>query len=165
MRSPGAATDRAVFHINRFGEGESAYISGSLFARCFQRLGFTGVGNPNVREISTGPGIGVRWIGPFVKALVEYLAPNPTWDLAAPQQVWAGLNHQAALGRHVLHLVNLQPGLPAKDLSLKIAEKSGVGSKASVVWPTRTPLDGKKVGSSTVYIVPEVSTHTIVTFE
>jgi hypothetical protein len=165
MRSPGATTDRAVFHINHFGEGESAYISGSIFARCFQRSGFTGAGNPNVSEISEGPGIGVRWAGPFVKALVEYLAPNPTWVLAAPPQVWAGLNHQPELGRHVFHLVNLQPGLPARDLRLQIAADSGVGGKATVVWPTRVSLEAEETGSSRVFVIPEVNTHTIVTFQ
>jgi hypothetical protein len=150
MNSPGSVTNRAALQVNEFGKGRSVYVSGSAFARSAWQM---------------GDAAGVRWVGQLVQETVRYLAPRAPWTLKGSERIWAGLNNQPAQRRHVLHLVNWQTDLPARDVEISIRESTGAGRKATVVWPRHQLLQTGTQGDARVVTIPEVGPHVMVIFE
>ena len=148
--SPGSATNRAAIHVNEFGKGRCVYISGSVFARSAWQKDKAG---------------GVRWVGQLVEETVRYLAPQAPWTLKGSEKLWAGLNRQPAQRRHILHLVNWQTDLPAGNVVVYIRKSTGVGRKATAVWPHHQPLHTETKGDAWAVTIPEVGPHVIVLFE
>jgi hypothetical protein len=147
--SPDGVTGWAGLHVNEFGRGKSMYICGSIFARSAWRPG----------------GVGVRWAGQLVTEAVRYLAPEAPYTLRGPEEICAVLTAQPARNRHVLHLVNWVPDLPAHDVEIEIAGSLGIRQTATMVWPTRQRLVVRTAGGLRVYTIPEVGPHVMVVFE
>jgi len=150
MNSPWHVTKRAAVGINPFGKGKTVYFAGSIFGQSAWQS-----------ECSEG----VYWVGQLVANTVRFLAPNPPCTLEASQKVWAGLNVQRAHKRHVLHLVNWETDLPARNVTITIAGDAGVGRRATQVWPQRRPLQSERHGGGPMTTIPEVGPHVIVLFE
>ena len=150
MNSPWHVTKRAAVEINPFGKGKAVYFAGSFFGRSAWRS-----------ECSEG----VHWVGQLVANTVRFLAPNPPYTLEASQKVWAGLNAQRAHKRHVLHLVNWETDLPARNVTITIAGDAGVGRRATQVCPHQRPLQSERLGGGFMTTIPDVGPHVIVLFE
>ena len=148
--SPGNVTNHAALHVNQFGKGQSVYVCASIFARSAWQM---------------GEGAGVRWVGQLVEETVHYLAPRAPWQLKGSEKIWASLNAQPSQHRHILHLVNWQPDLPAFDLRMSISEGLGIGGKASMVWPRHMPLRIEARGHTLEVMIPKVGPHVMVVFE
>jgi Hypothetical glycosyl hydrolase 6/Beta-galactosidase trimerisation domain len=148
--SPWQVTKRTAVGINHFGKGRAVYFAGSIFGQSAWRS-----------EGSEG----VHWVGQLVANTMRFLAPSPPSTAEASEKVWVGLNVQRAHKRHVLHLVDWETDLPARNVTITIAAGTGVGRKATQVWPERRPLKSEPTGSGFVTTIPEVGPHVIVLFE
>lgn len=156
--APWKRTDRVAIHVNQFGKGKAVYICGSLFAR-----------SRHHEIVSQGARArradGVRWVEHLARNLIRYLAPKAPWRVETSERVWAGLNWQPDRKRHVLHLVNWQTDLPATNVRFAVNARSGMGTKASLVWPEQHPLECSTSGGWTTFVIPEVGPHVMVVLE
>jgi hypothetical protein len=145
--SPYRVTRRAAVQVNTFGQGRAVYVCGSLFARTYHQR------RP-----------GIFWPDRLIRNAAEWLAPNAPWHVTASVRVWAGLNHQAGLKRHVLHLVNWQTDMPA-EVEFHLPAGSPVGSNAKVVWPEPSTLTPAVRNGKRIYTFRGVGPHLVAVFE
>jgi len=148
--SPLQATKRAAVEVNYFGKGKTVYFAGSIFGQSAWRS-----------EGSEG----VQWVGRLVANTIQFLAPNPPFMAKAPQEIWIGLNVQQSHKRHVLHLVNWEADLPARNVTITIADSIGVGQRATQVWPSLRPLRAERQQGGIVTTIPKADSHVIILFE
>ena len=109
--------------------------------------------------------MGVHWVGQLVADTVRFLAPHSPCEVEASQKVWVGLNVQRSQKRHVLHLVNWETSLLARNVTISVAGNADVGRRATQVWPVRRPLRSEPHGGGFMTRIPEVGPHVIVLFE
>jgi Hypothetical glycosyl hydrolase 6 len=148
--SPWHVTKRAAVGIGQFGRGKTVYFAGSIFGQSAWRS-----------ECS----VGVHWVGQLVADTVRFLAPHSPCEVKASQKVWLGLNVQRSQERHVLHLVNWETSLLARNVTISVAGNAGVGRRATQVWPVRRPLQSEPHSGGFMTRIPEVGPHVIVLFE
>jgi Hypothetical glycosyl hydrolase 6 len=148
--SPWQVTGRVAAEISHFGKGKVVYFAGSIFGQSAWRSEWAD---------------GVRWVGQLVANTIRFLAPRAPYTLEAPEKVWAGLNVQPVHHRHVLHLVNWETEIPAINVKITFAKNSGVGRRATQVWPRHRPLQSELYQGGLVTEIPEVGPHVIVLFE
>ncbi len=149
MHAPWRPTERAAIHLNGFGKGRAVWVAASLFARSRHHdLVF-----------------GVRWTDGLIRNLVRALAPEAPWQLEASERIWAGLNRQQDERRHVLHLVNWQTDLVARDVPVRIARRLMPARRARLIWPEQRDLPTAAEGAWIRLTVPRVGPHVMVTLE